>query len=161
MCGKETQTHWSGKKYCSNACRQKAYRQGLSDNVTMLRNTVTELRNVVTDAERNDSDQGPIIHKLDSIIDSLKCAMCGKVDPEIRAYYPLSDSGRYCSSCIDEYNRERKEMMSKGGKIGLNGNNNLFMKWYLRDQNGNQINITFNSQEEAIQYLNNHPEIRR
>lgn len=49
VCGKESKTDQTGKKYCSNACKQKGFRKGVTSkkDVIVLRHSERKLRNSV------------------------------------------------------------------------------------------------------------------
>lgn len=68
ICGTITETVQSGKKYCSNACRQAAYRSVVTNDVTVLRNEVVVLRNTVTSFSKLVSEVAKKLGKNDKWI---------------------------------------------------------------------------------------------
>ena len=53
VCGEKKETNHSGTKYCSQACRQSMYRNGVTKDKIKLRNEVNGLRNAYADLVRS------------------------------------------------------------------------------------------------------------
>lgn len=68
ICGKESRTDQTGKKYCSAACKQKAHRQGVTEELELLRQSRNKLRQSRNELRQSRNELRNTITEKENII---------------------------------------------------------------------------------------------